>query len=372
MKGKTLRLVDKILGSLLYAVYGVFSKIRKRKAVGKKLLAIKLWAIGESILILPALKALHAKGYKISVLCTAQNSKIFEGLNFIDNVFILDLGVVKIFSMMSHIRKRNFGTCIDFEPYTKFSAVLSYLSGAGTRIGFSNRPLLYTKSVEPIENIHAVKNFINLASEFGKIPYPKNLVELSFSATDKKSVEKLLDSYRVKKYDTLIGVHAGSASSSTSRRWETNKFAGLCDVLLKKYNAKIILIGSDEEKEINEEIYEQTEVKEKIIDLSGKIGLKELIYLVTKLDLFIANDSGPMHVSSAMGTPTIGLFGPNLPERYGPYGKNHKGIYKGHGTPAVRPFKGVFSENFEIKKIEVNDVLKVADSILRQSGRIRR
>lgn len=369
MKGKNLRLADRVLGSCLYELYGLSP--RRRKNTGKRLIAIKLWAIGESVLILPALKALHSKGYKISVLCTDQNSKVFEDITFIENVFVLELSPLKIRSLMSTIRKKMFGVCIDFEPYTKFSAVLCYQSGASTRIGFSNRSSLYTKSVEPDEDLHAVKNFVNLASQLEKIPYPKGLVKLNFRTGDMKSVEKLLDSYRIKKTDMLIGIHAGSAGSSTSRRWETNKFAKLCDALLKKHNVKIILIGNGDESEINKEIYDHIENKDKVFDLANKFNLKELFALMTKFNIFIANDSGPMHISAAMGTPTIGLFGPNLPERFGPYGKGHKGIYKGHGIPAVRPFKGMFSENSEIKKIEVSDVLAVVDSILRQSGHIR-
>jgi heptosyltransferase II len=370
MKGKTLRFADRFLGSMLYTAYGLSAV--KPKTTGKKLLAIKLWAIGESVLILPALKALHSKGYKISVLCTQQNSGIFEGLGFIQDVFVLELSPLKIRSMMSKIRKKCFGVCVDFEPYTKFSAVLCYQSGASVRVGFSNRPSLYTNDVEPNEDIHAVKNFINLASRLEKIKYPDKLVQLCFTASDKRNVEKILETFGIKKYDVLIGMHTGSAGSSLSRRWETDKFARLCDEILKKYNAKILLIGNGSESVINKEVCDKVKNKERVFDLSGKFSLKELIALMPRLNLFIANDSGPMHISAAMGTPTIGLFGPNLPERFGPYGKEHVGIYKGHGKAAVRPFKGTFSDNSEIKKIEVADVMKVADTILHQSVRTRR
>lgn len=367
MENKILRFSDKIIGSILYGFFYIVCKLSKPKKRGNNILAIKLWAIGESVLVLPALKTIKAEGKgRLFVLVTKQNMHVFRNLDFIDGVIKLNLNPVKMFKISRKLKKRGIGMCIDFEPYTKFSAVMAYLSGAKTRIGFGNRPKLYTKIIQADENIHAVKNFINLANGLPslsrKIKYPEKLVPLKYSKEDEKCVTEKLKEHGIGKKDMLIGMHAGSASSSLSRRWSEEKFAELCNKLIDKYDAKIILVGSESESVINKSIINMTG-NGNILNFAGEINLKELFALMKKLKLFVANDSGPMHIAAAMGTPTIGLFGPNLPEHYGPYGKRHIGLYKGNGIPSVRPFRGIFGENQEIDKIRVADVLESVKKI---------
>jgi heptosyltransferase-2 len=364
MNGKLLRFADKVAGSLLYGIYGSFSNKYAQKPGDQNVLAIKLWALGESVLILPALRSLSDNGYRISVIVTKQNKAIFEGLDFIDEVIVLKLGLLKLRKAVKIVKNLNFDTCIDFEPYTKFSAVLSYLSGAKMRIGFNNRPKLYTNVVKPIENMHAVKNFVNLINVLEKVSYPEKLEPLYFSKADENSMSAVLKRCGAKITETMIGIHAGSASSSLSRRWSEERFAKLCDKIIEKYNAKIFLVGSQNEEDINQRIISMMRHKEGAINLAGKLSLKQFFALCKKFDLFIANDSGPMHIAAAMGVKTIGLFGPNLPERYGPYGKKCMGLYKGNGIPAIMPFQGKFSENNEMSKIKVDDVLGAVEKLL--------
>ncbi len=348
---RCLRLLDKVVGTILYNILPVFCKKTSR---GKHILVIKLWALGESVLTLPAiamLKRIYPKK-RIIVFCTKNNKDIFIGQKFIDEVFVFDF---KPRSILRFMNRKDIGISIDFEPFTNFSSVISYLSGAKMRIGFSNRKKLYTHAVEPQEDLHAVKNFVNLIRVIKNVPYPKKLVKLAFTKNDEQRIKEILKGLKSK---MLIGIHAGSAGSSISRRWPEEKWAKLCDNLIQKYKAEIILVGQGSDSTINKKIVKIVKNKNHVLDLSGKIKLKELFAVMKKLDLFIGNDSGPMHIAAAMGVPTIGLFGPNLPERYGPYGKQCIGIYKGSGKPSVMPFRGIFSDNSEINKIKVRDVLK--------------
>jgi len=362
MDGKSLRFIDKIIGGVLYGSFAIASKIKKRKCTENNIIAIKLWALGESVLILPALKALKdsSKG-KLYVLCTKQNKHIFEGIDFIDEVIVMEIKPGKIFKTASEIRKKGIGACVDFEPYTKFSAVMAYLSKAKIRIGFDNRPKLYTHPVEVEEDRHAVKNFINLVNVIHKTKYPEKLIPLNFSKMNESKTRLELEKHGIKKSDKLIGIHAGSAGSSLSRRWSEENFAKLADMLIEKYKVKIVLVGSGNEEEMNNRIL--SFMKNKAINLADELDLKEFFALTKRLKMFIANDSGPMHIAASMGVPTIGLFGPNLPQRYGPYGKRNIGLYKGNGMPAVKPFQGIFGENNEIEKIKVSDVLEAVKNI---------
>ncbi|MBI2653126.1 glycosyltransferase family 9 protein, partial [Candidatus Woesearchaeota archaeon] len=92
---------------------------------------------------------------------------------------------------------------------------------------------------------------------------------------------------------------------------------------------------------------------------------------------FIGNDAGPMHIAAAQGVKTIGLFGPNLPIRFGPYGKGNTSLYKGYNcefSPCINVHKGQVpdclyprnSNDYQkcMKNISVNDVLKEVEKLI--------
>ena len=140
---------------------------------------------------------------------------------------------------------------------------------------------------------------------------------------------------------------------------------------------KIIFIGNDEEKELIDNLIKKINNKNKVINAVGLFDLKTVFYLIEKCNLFIGNDAGPMHIAAAQGVKTIGLFGPNLPVRFGPYGKGNIGIYKGYNckfSPCINVHKGqvpdcLFPKNSEdyqkcMKNIKVSDVIKKVTKLI--------
>ena len=98
-----------------------------------------------------------------------------------------------------------------------------------------------------------------------------------------------------------------------------------------------------------------------------------MFYLISLCKLFIGNDSGPMHVAAAQDVKTIGLFGCNLPIRFGPFGKNNHSIYKKSNQNAcINVHKGQVGEckhgiqNACVKKIQVDDVINVVDKVIKK------
>ncbi|MBI2971096.1 MAG: glycosyltransferase family 9 protein [Candidatus Aenigmarchaeota archaeon] len=374
MNSRALRLVDRYAGTLLYILLFLASKLYKpRTFANKRILAIKLWAVGETVLVLPALRELKEKGYTISFLSTPNNRDIAAASGLFDEVICFDpkepAGMVKT---IRSLRERRYGIAMDFEPYARFSAILSYISGAGRRIGFANRPLLYTDAVFPDERMHAVANFARLANVLEEIRMPESLVPLRPSNAARRWVDAFLKKRGIRNGDVVVGIHAGSGASSVARRWREEKFGSLCRNLAEKYNAKVVLVGN--ETGVNRVIHSMAPGT---IDASRKMRIEEIAAFMEQCALCIANDSGIMHIAAAMGTPTIGLFGPNTPDCYGPYGKRCVGLYKGPGTPLIRPFRAQFPETFEINymdKITVDDVMAAAKKLLasRPGARIRR
>ena len=112
----------------------------------------------------------------------------------------------------------------------------------------------------------------------------------------------------------LIGLHAGARPSS--RRWPAQYFATIADELTQKFNAQIILTGSADEKVIVRSV--EMHMKTQPLNLAGKTSLGGLAALISELDLFVSNDTGPAHIANALDTPSITIFGPAEYRRWAP------------------------------------------------------
>jgi heptosyltransferase II len=100
----------------------------------------------------------------------------------------------------------------------------------------------------------------------------------------------------------------------------------------------------------------------------GVFTLKETFYLISKCTVFVSNDTGPMHIAAAQGIRTIGLFGPNTPVLWAPYGKGNIAIYKTKLEPAIQNDKGIFKKGGReeyMGPVTVDDVFDAVKSCLK-------
>ena len=371
---KIVKLVDRTIGSILCALIGIIAifSLRYKEREIKKILVIQLWGIGETILTLPTISALHKRFPKgqISILATKRNKDIYREIRYIKNIFLLNFN---IFSIILFIIKnfKQFDLVIDMEEYLNISALISFFTGK-RRIGFSHgtRSLLYTDKIEYNDKQHVVHTFLDLVRLLGVEYSDKVLVKLPVSPKDKKIVKEFLKKNKISSKHLIIGIAPGTGESATSRVWPKDNYAKLADILIKRYKAKIIFIGSKNESRLIKEI--QDLMENKSINAAGIFNLKQSIYLIENCDLFISNDSGPMHIAAAQRVKTIGLFGPNHPKRFAPYGPNTISLYKGSickHSPCINVHKGQIPEcklkdNICMKAIGVKDVLKVVDKLI--------
>jgi len=373
-----IKFIDKYLGNFLCNMLGVFNK---KKIVGRvnKILLVQLWGIGETILMLPALEALRKKypDAQIDVLATLRNKDVFFNNKKLDNVHLIKLNP---FSMLRFILKNinKYDLIFDMEEYLNVSAIISFFAGKSI-VGYSHgtRSKLYDYKVNYNDKQHAVQTFLDLAREI-RVKYDvEKLPGLNYSKSDKNAVERFLKNNKVGNRDFLVCVAPGAAESAKSRMWPFERYAELCDEIITKHDAKVIFTGIPEENDLVKSIQEKMEHKDKTINAAGQISLNQLFYLMTKCKLFIGNDSGPMHIAAAQGIKTLGLFGPNLPARFGPYGKGNIGLYKGYNcqySPCINVHKGQVpdclyprnSNDYQkcMKNISVDDVLKEVEKLV--------
>ncbi|MBI4016506.1 MAG: glycosyltransferase family 9 protein [Candidatus Aenigmarchaeota archaeon] len=341
------RLIDKLVGSVL-CVLLMFFRLPRKQSVPTKILVIKLWAVGESILTLPLIAELkkHYPNSSISVLCRNRNKAVYEGK--VDSVILFE--APEILRLLS--RYNAFDLIIDCEPYLNVSALLGWWLGNKT-IGFAHgiRSMLYTSKVRYDDQQHVVQTYADMLSPLGIMFKPSKLEPVAYNKIDEERAEEILKKAGLRKTGIIVGMCQSVAESGKWRKWPAEQYSALADRIIEKFNAKIVLIGGKDTIQNNADIMNACEHKKSVINLGGKTSLKELFALTKHFNLFISNDTGPMHIAAAQGVPTIGLFGPNTPVRFAPFGKGNIALYKKTCcSPCINVHKGSFPECFNAEK----------------------
>ena len=374
-----IKFLDKYVGDIICYILGLFNRRRYGNAEIKKILVIQLWGIGETILTLPAIEALSRRFPKaeINVLATSRNKDVFYHNKSANNIATLKLNPLSVLNFILKNLKK-YDLVVDMEEYLNISAIISFFVGRKI-IGYSHNPRakLYTNKVKYNEKQHAVQTFLDLVRILDVNYNIEKLPKLNFSKNDKNIVDKFLRNNGIKKNDFLVCVAPGAAESAKSRMWPYERYAELCDEIIARHNAKVIFVGVSDEIELINIIQKVMENKNKTVNAAGKITLNQLFYLIGKSNLFIGNDAGPMHIAAAQGVKTLGLFGPNLPVRFGPYGKGNIGLYKGYNcefSPCINVHKGQIpdclypksSNEYQkcMKNISVDDALKEVEKLV--------
>lgn len=306
----------------------------------KRILLIRTDRIGDVALSTPAIKALrdnYPRSY-IAFMVRPYARDIVEGNPYLDEVIIYDKhGIHKgFFSTLLfglRMRKKRFDTAIILHP-TNRTHIITFVAGISNRIGLNRKlPFLLTKALNDEKFLgqkHELEYTLDILRNIGVRVSDKSLY-VPVRKTDEASIESKLSQRGIKRTDLLIAVHPGA--SCPSKRWPLERFASLIERLIEKYDVRVILVsGPDEMTQVA--ILKQR-LKDDIIDLSGKTSVGELAALLKRCKLFVSNDSGPVHIATAVGTPNAVIFGrgqPGLsPRRWGPTGKKDIALHKDVG-----------------------------------------
>ena len=136
--------------------------------------------------------------------------------------------------------------------------------------------------------------------------------------------DKLLTQTGIPHNRPLFAIHPGARKEL--KCWFSKGYATLSDALIDKYDASLVIIGSPDEIGLAEKVSKM--MKKKAVILAGKITLRETAGILKRCNLFICNDSAPMHIAAAMKTPTVAIFGPSKSNETGPYGNIHRVVEK--------------------------------------------
>jgi len=348
-----IRNIDKYLGTFLRILLYYYQKIRDLYPAGwckepyERVLIIKFWGIGNIVRTSPVLKAARERfpDAHITFLTLSQNQGVYENSGLFDEAIYLNLHsawaflwdlIIKFFQL----RRKHFDLVLNLEPWANFAEIVAFYVGVRMRVGFTapQRKSLFNVKVPFVENEHISRSFYRILSPFG-LKTPADLIPLPIPVKDedRRYIEDFLQEQGVSNGDLLIAINVNASDVADARRWAPEKFAQLADRLGKELLAKIVFVGAPSEKPLVEEVMALTRCKG--ICAAGRTNLQQAIALFGRADIFVTNDSGPMHLAMAMNTPTVALFGPESPARYGPVSDTHYAIFKDYDCSPCISFK---------------------------------
>lgn len=292
----------------------------------RNILIVRTDRIGDVVLSLPLARIIkqHYPKAKVTFLVRAYTKALVENNYFIDEVIILKEESTKILiaENIKQLKKKNFDTAIIVYPTFKI-ALITFLSGIKYRVGSGYRlySFLFNKKVYEHRKDavkHELEYNLSLLSQLG-INHIGGTNNVSFDLDVNKSslnkVESLLGSLGINNKEKFVIIHPGSGGSAVDLPVE--KFIELVKMLSDK-KIKIVLTGSENEKEICNQLV----LNELIFNLAGELNLEELIALISKCSLLIANSTGPIHIAAALDKYTFGFY-PKVKvcsaKRWGPY-----------------------------------------------------
>lgn len=297
-----------------------------------RLLIIKPSSLGDIVHALPAVSALRRRfpSAGLTWLVKREWAEVLDGNPDIDEVMAVDLSPGGWPEVIQRVRTGGFDLVVDLQGLLR-SAILTRVSGAPARVGFGNgregSPWFYTDRVAvPAGGMHAVDRYLLVSRFLGAAPKAPDLSDFPLPADPAadERISALLASEHVRSGTVLVAMNP--TARWATKQWPPGSFAATAD-RLQQGDIRVVLIGSLEDSAVGSQVIRH--MRTAPIDLIGKTTLKELIALLRQARVLVTNDSGPMHLAAAVGTPVVALFGPTDPAKTGPYGPGHTVLRSG-------------------------------------------
>jgi heptosyltransferase-1 len=339
-----------------------------------RVLICRLSAIGDVVHGMPVLCALREAlpNAFIGWIVEGVSAQLLEHHPALDEVIKVPRKWLKsprtILDVRRKLRRLRFDVTIDLQGLTK-SAIAARLSGAPLRIGFDGadgRELsrwLNNKLVPP-EGTHVIDRNLGLLKPLGIAP-----AEVRFGLHDtpenSAAAQSILSQLKIRDRFAVINPGAGWPS----KVWPADRYAAVAGYLgLRHALRSVVVWAGDQERAWAEQIVAGSNG---FALLAPNTSLLELAALTRRASLFVASDTGPLHIAVAVGTPSVGLFGPMPAERNGPYGLAHQSVQKVCLSGSSRERRQAGNES--MLAISVADCCAACDTLLnRTAGQLRR
>ncbi|MDP8263094.1 MAG: lipopolysaccharide heptosyltransferase II [Candidatus Ancaeobacter aquaticus] len=329
----------------------------------KKILIVKLSALGDIVLISPSVRAIKKKYpyAKITALTSSRYKGLFKKSRDIHHVLTYDKGnnPLALMKLIRKLRHYRFDIAVDFQNTYRTHLIL-FFGWIKKSIGYKRKcGFLMSESVDmPTTPMDPVSHQFKLLSVLD-IPLENRQIEFWTGEEDKRAVKKIFRANNINEDETLIAINPGGSHKWKSKRWPRERFAELINVLYERYQARTVLIGGNDLSEYKD--YFKQNLSVPYIDTIGLTSISEAGELLKRCKLLVTGDSAPLHIAAGCAVPFVALFGPTDPHKHMPIAKGTVITKNVECSPCV---KNTCGEHICMENITVSDVLeKVAQYI---------
>lgn len=290
----------------------------------RRILLIKPSSLGDIVHAMPTLFALRERfpDAEVTWLVKRQWVSLVEVIKGVDHVCAVEQGLMGWLGRVPDLRAAGFDLVVDLQGLFR-SGAMAWLTGCSRRVGFANAregsPFFYTQRVAvPTGSMHAVDRYLLVTEALGAARPKEPRFEFIDRAEDRQAVETLLTAAGLA--GVLPWVAMNVSARWETKRWPPQHFAEAADQLAEA-GIPIVFMGGPAERPETRAV--MARMRTKSVDLTGQTPVGLLPSLLRRAAVLVTNDSGPMHIAAAVGTPVVVLFGPTDPVRTGPYGRGH-------------------------------------------------
>jgi ADP-heptose:LPS heptosyltransferase len=403
----TMRAIDFWVGIPLCFVLTQIERVLRlfglrRDAAGtpKHILFVQLAEMGTMVVAYPSLAKARElfPDATLHFLCFRQIRSSVEMLNILDRDNIITIDDRSLWSLLRdtcalpwRARAHRIDTVINMETFVRYSTLLSYFTGARTRVGFHrfNQEGLYTGDLVTHKvwynpHIHAGHTFLDLvhalvspASSIPRVKRPATMDALAVpkivtSGETARALWAKLAQFNPQLVAgrKIVVLNPNASKRFPMRRLPLASYAELARHLIEDPEVFVLVTGVAEEKADAQEIC-HTVNSPRVIDLTGSTSMMELLHLFNLSHVLISNDSGPAHFACLTRVHVIVFFGPEIPDRYRPLAASSDVIYSRYTcSPCVGPYNQRLTpcnDNQCLKTISIPVVADLVKTRLQQA-----
>lgn len=383
MNVNAMRLVDRFAGIPLCWATGLRHRFLPPSPIASDdspLVVMKFFGLGSVLLSTPLLEALRRiyPARQIIYVTFTFNGELLERLPQPALRLTIDPSSPARFlrdalRTLIVIRRSRPAMVFDLEFFSKFSTLLAALSGASVRVGFQLptrwRRWNLTHPAPLNHAAHVTQIFLRQLEAVGPaFPETPPVSPLGSTPTERSLLDQILPPSPADTEWIAVNINAGR--TSIERRWAPERFLDVVRRLAAASGQRrFAFVGTaDERAYVAAALAQAPDLAEHVVNCAGRLSLGGFIALLERSALLLTNDSGPMHVAGAVGTPIVALFGPESPALYGPQGIAHV-LYKSLScSPCLTVYNAKqFVCPFDarcMQEITVEEVTAAADTIL--------
>jgi lipopolysaccharide heptosyltransferase II len=293
----------------------------------RRVLITRMKFIGDVILTTPIINSVRAALPSAYIAYMGEKGAVslLEHNPTLDEIIPFDFSVPSIIEQTRVgllLRRRRFDLVIDLFGNPR-SALLTYLSGAHTRVGIDRpgRGKLYTIHIQDDKKPKTAIGFHEQFLQVLGIPSATTRTEITLTEEERRTAARLLASLEERApvgdvHPPVIGLHVGA--TWPAKMWLPERFGELAAMICSKLGAQVILTAGPKDADVLGRVKAVAGASAVAVPV---LPLRELAAAISLCSVFVSNDAGPMHIAPAVGIPTIGLFGPGEEEIWFPYSR---------------------------------------------------